>query len=201
MTSGRPPHLGASAFIFLCIAQLWSIALAMPMAQTPPAPVAAGDQAFAGFRAALDGYVALRTRVRDEVPPLRVTPNAQEIAQRSDALARAVARARRNDRSGQFFDTAAASAIRRSLAAALASTDDVGVLGLLNEDMTSFKEVRVHARYPVGYVLPTMPAVLLQALPPLPRQLEYRFIGRALILRDIDAAMIVDYMPDALPAR
>ena len=31
-------------------------------------------------------------------------------------------------------------------------------------------------------------------------QLEYRFIGRTLILRDIEAAMILDYLPNALPA-
>ena len=49
--------------------------------------------------------------------------------------------------------------------------------------------------------LPTMPAVLLQVLPTLPPQLEYRFIGRALILRDIDAALILDYLPDAITAR
>jgi hypothetical protein len=135
------------------------------------------------------------------VPPLRVTPNAQEIAQRSDAIARAITRVRQNARPGQFFDAASSAAIRRSLAAALAATDDAGVRALLAEDMTSFGDLKVHARYPVAFVLPTMPAVLLQALPTLPPQLEYRFIGRALILRDIDAALIVDYLPDAISAR
>ena len=159
------------------------------------------DQALSAFQTALDGYRSLRMRLSNEVPPLRVTPNAQEIVQASDALARAVTRARPAARPGQFFDAAASTEIRRRLAAALASTDDAAIRALLDEDMTSFSDVRVHARFPVGYVLPTTPAVLLHALPTLPSQLEYRFIGRTLILRDIDAALIVDLLPAALPAR
>ena len=159
------------------------------------------DRELAGFRAAVDGYVALRTRIRREVPPLRVTPSAKEIADRSDALARAVTRARQNAAQGQFFNASAAGAIRGTLAAALAAGDEPGIRALLDEDMTSFDSVRVHARYPVGFVLASTPPTLLHALPPLPPQLEYRFIGRALILRDIEAALIIDYLPDALPAR
>src|SRR5262249_52814705 len=40
-----------------------------------------------------------------------------------------------------------------------------------------------------------------EALPPLPRQLEYSFAGRALLVRDADANVIVDFLPDALPAQ
>src|SRR5262249_17909071 len=129
------------------------------MAMTPPAQAnaAADEQALVAFRAAVDGYVALRTRVRREVPPLRVTPNAREIEERSDALARAVTRGRRNASQGQFFDAAAGAAIRRSLVAALATTDEEGIRALLDEDMTSFDGVRVHARYPVGFALASTP--------------------------------------------
>jgi hypothetical protein len=199
MTTERSPRLPAAAIaaVFVLTLQPQPVAAAQPSQST----AAIDDKALAGFRTALDGYVALRTKIRSEVPPLRVTPNAQEIADRSDALARAVARGRRNAAQGQFFTAAAAAAIRRTLAAALAAGDEAGIRALLDEDMTSFSGVRVHARYPVGFVLASTPPTLLHALPPLPPQLEYRFIGRALILRDIEAALIVDYLPDALPAR
>ena len=197
MTCARSAHLCVATCLILLSIQPSSPVLARASRQAP----APDDQSLRGFRTALDGYVALRARVRNEVPPLQVTPNAQEIAQRSDAMARAITRVRQNAPRGQFFDAASSAAIRRSLAAAMAATDEAGVRALLAEDMTSFSDVKVHARYPVGFVLPTMPAVLLQVLPTLPPQLEYRFIGRALILRDIDAALILDYLPDAITAR
>jgi hypothetical protein len=46
---------------------------------------------------------------------------------------------------------------------------------------------------------PRVPPLLVEALPPLPRQLAYDFIGRALILRDVDAEVVADFLPDALP--
>jgi hypothetical protein len=36
-------------------------------------------------------------------------------------------------------------------------------------------------------------------LPPVPKELEYRLVGRSLVLRDRDAALVVDYLPEALP--
>jgi hypothetical protein len=45
----------------------------------------------------------------------------------------------------------------------------------------------------------TVPTVLLDALPPLPRELEYRFVGTTLVLRDIEAALILDYATGVLP--
>ena len=47
--------------------------------------------------------------------------------------------------------------------------------------------------------MPTMPPELLAALPRLPPELEYRFIDRDLVLRDIDANLIIDFVPEAIP--
>ena len=44
-----------------------------------------------------------------------------------------------------------------------------------------------------------MPPALLLRLPPLAPELQYRFIGRTLILLDVDANLVVDVLPDALP--
>jgi hypothetical protein len=38
--------------------------------------------------------------------------------------------------------------------------------------------------YPLGAPLSTVPATLLQRLPPLPEELRFRFVGTTLILRD-----------------
>jgi hypothetical protein len=57
---------------------------------------------------------------------------------------------------------------------------------------------KVNASYPDDTPLPTTPPQVLRNLPKLPEQLEYRFIGKTLVLRDVNADIIVDFMPNAL---
>ena len=53
--------------------------------------------------------------------------------------------------------------------------------------------------YPDGTPLSAVPPGLLRKLPVLPPELDYRFVGRDLILRDVDANIIVDYVLEAAP--
>ena len=56
-----------------------------------------------------------------------------------------------------------------------------------------------NAAYPEDKELVQMPPPLLLALPQLPKDLRYRFIGRSLVLMDRDGALILDVMRNALP--
>jgi len=58
----------------------------------------------------------------------------------------------------------------------------------------------INTDYPTTLPLATVPPSLLLKLPTLPEDLEYRFLGRHLILRDIKANLIVDFIPDVVPA-
>jgi hypothetical protein len=44
-----------------------------------------------------------------------------------------------------------------------------------------------------------MPPTLLMSFPRVPAELEYRFIGSTLILRDVGENLIIDLIPNALP--
>ena len=46
---------------------------------------------------------------------------------------------------------------------------------------------------------PRVPPRLMEILPPLPKQLEYDFVGRTIVVRDVDADVVIDFVPDALP--
>ena len=59
----------------------------------------------------------------------------------------------------------------------------------------------VHLRFPVAAPMATMPPSLLAALPPLPKGLEYRIVGEYLVLRDVEAALIIDFIPAAIPRK
>ncbi len=69
----------------------------------------------------------------------------------------------------------------------------------LAEDIPPGTLADVNATYPPALPLATFPASLLAALPPLPEDIEYRFVGRHLILRDVKANIIVDVLPNVLP--
>lgn len=51
-----------------------------------------------------------------------------------------------------------------------------------------------------GRPLSTMPPNLLAALPPLPRDIQYRFVERHLILLDTRTKLILDRIPYAIRA-
>jgi hypothetical protein len=57
---------------------------------------------------------------------------------------------------------------------------------------------RVNEPYPTSEALATFPPLLLQSLPRLADDLEYRYMGRHLIIRDGRTNLIVDYLPDVM---
>jgi hypothetical protein len=61
-------------------------------------------------------------------------------------------------------------------------------------------ELKVNTTYPSDSNVPlsTMPPNLLAVLPQLPMDVEYRVVGRHLILRDVDANIIVDFIYNAI---
>jgi hypothetical protein len=56
----------------------------------------------------------------------------------------------------------------------------------------------IDGTYPEGRTFSTMPALLLAQLPGLPHDIQFRFVGRDLILYDVRANTIIDRMPSAI---
>ena len=57
----------------------------------------------------------------------------------------------------------------------------------------------VNARYPDTVPVSTVPPQMLQTLPKLSEDLEYRFVHDDLILLDSHAHVIADFIPNAFP--
>ena len=58
--------------------------------------------------------------------------------------------------------------------------------------------LRVNAAWPPQIPFAFVPPQLLAALPTLPPELQYRIVGRSLVLWDHHANLIVDFLPRAL---
>ena len=60
---------------------------------------------------------------------------------------------------------------------------------------------QINGTYPDGKPLSTVPPNILAALPRLPDDIQYRFLGRHLILLDTRANVILDRIPYAIQCR
>lgn len=163
-----------------------------------PPRVNAYAAAVKAFRDRCDAYLALRDKADEGVPPLKETSDPTKLTAREQALGEAVRQARAGARQGDVFATDLASHIRRIIRDDWRRRSPADRKGLVQE-VPSGTLADVNSTYPSVLPLATFPPKLLAALPPLPETLEYRFVGRHLIIRDVTANIIVDVLANALP--
>lgn len=180
-----------------------AVLLAGGLAATPAAQntVEIRQQAaFTEFTRRLQAYTDLRSIAARTVPPLTVSADPAEIWHASDAVAFAIRAVRGDARQGDLFSPAIAVAFRIAVSAGCQGRD-AGLLEISPDEMeSSLPAAVVHGRWPMGAPLPMMPPDLLATLPPLPAGLEYRFMNQDLVLRDVDANLVIDFVPGAIPS-
>lgn len=160
------------------------------------------DQAaFRAFHAAVARYVAMQQKILTEVPGLTPNSTARELNEASDRLAAAMRRARPKAAQGEFFDKAASQVIRQRLNDALRAPAATVVIESIDDEAPETARPSIHLRFPEASALATMPPSLLGLLPPLPKELEYRIMGEDLVLRDVGAALVIDFIPRAVPRK
>jgi hypothetical protein len=152
------------------------------------------------FAQRVAAYAGLHQRMDAMLPPWKVTDDVDSIFRRRASLAAAIRAERPNARQGDIFQPSAASAVRGIFADALGEVDVEFMLqGLYEEcEMPAGYRPQVNTEYP-QWATHEMPYLLLSALPVLPAGVQYRLIDHDLLLWDVDANLIVDVLPDALP--
>jgi hypothetical protein len=167
------------------------------MAGTVPRPFkTANTHVPASFAVRVAEYVELHRYVVDGIGYSTLCADPEELARQAAELAAAVRASRPFAREGDIFTTEVAAAFRTRITLAVRpSPGDVTRAGTDDE----FVRVEVNATLPPGVGRPAWPAVF-NALPDLPAELEYRFVGRTLVLLDADANLVVDLLREALPA-
>ena len=148
------------------------------------------------FDAGVEQYVQMHRRLERLVPPPIITPDPFRLFVSRVALAEEIRRERSFAKQGDIFSPDIAAMFRQIVERTLRA-DRVNWAVFLDEDgMTLPIEVDVNGPYPAGGPVSTMSPTLLRALPRLPPELQYRFVNMHLILWDVHAGLIVDYVPD-----
>jgi len=183
---GRP----AARPIGLAIAAI----LAAAVEAWAQAPVNRDAAAVADFQKRVAAYIELRDKLADSLPPLKQTDDPAEIAVRQAALGGAIRAARAKARRGDIITSDVASIFRRVLKNDYRRRP-AAERRVMREEIPNFRPT-VNQVYPSIWPLASFPASLLDVMPPLPEPLEYRLLSESLILRDVTANIIVDFILD-----
>jgi hypothetical protein len=198
----------AGLTVALTAIALASAGSSRPALRAAPASIAQADKqrvnpnakAIADFQEEVAEYIELHHKLDGTLPALSKDASAEEIDQHQRALGRLIQQARKNEKAGDIFERDVRPVLRRLLYGLFTGPDGQKLrMAVMEENPGEVVKLVVNGRYPDTVPLSSMPPQILQALPPLPHELEYRFIETSLILLDVRAHIIVDYLTGAVP--
>ena len=162
--------------------------------ETPHFTIEVVGHIVADFSARVQDYYDLRTQLESGLPALVVTDDPQQIRRAEAALARRIRLARAGATQGDIFTPAISVELRKILVLAMNADRWAAIM----DDNPGEFAHHVNDTYSKKRALSTVPPTILAVLPTLPDDIEYRFVGRRLILRDTRANVILDWMCDAI---
>jgi hypothetical protein len=152
------------------------------------------------FNERIEQYMDVRKRAAKGAEPLKETDDPGRIKAAQDERGAAIRALRANAKAGDIFTAEIRHTFRQLLAPELKGEEGRDTKQVIKDDAPAPGAVplKVNAKYPEGAPLPTVPAALLASLPQLPKGLEYRILGKDLVLLDSDANLIVDFIRNAI---
>lgn len=168
-------------------------------------------EALEEFEERVERYVKLHKKAAKAltVPPPGPQATPQQIVTHQRALADAIRALRMGARQGYVFVPDCQAFFKRVITAELSGRAGASARMAVLEgnppveidgDDRMAVRLAINANYPEAAPVSTVPPSVLLSLPNLPEKfVEYRFVNRDLVLRDVGANMIVDFITGATP--
>jgi hypothetical protein len=174
---------------------------AKPDVKQGPVPDTADEQkTLDEFKKRIDQYYELHKQAEAKLPKLPTEATPIQIDQNQRELGRLISEARAGAKQGELFTPAMETLLRKHLARIFNNpTDGAAVKGSVMDENPTGVTLTVNGRYPDDVPISTMPPDLLQILPKMPEEFEYRFVGRHLVVLDVHAHLIADFVTNAIP--
>ena len=210
-SSTRRSHLSGARTSLVMVGLSLGILLTPPLVAVAPAGppgnvqgsaqrVNPNAKAIADFQDKVREYVELHRKLERTLPSLPKEASPEAIDQHQRALERLIQHARKDASVGAIFVREVRPVLRRLLAGLFAGPDGKKLrMAVMEENPGEAVKLEVNGRYPDTIPLSSVPPQILRALPPLPDELAYRFIQTTLILLDVHAHIIADYLTGAVP--
>ena len=164
---------------------------------TPDIRVQVWGYIVADFSTRVWNYFELRSELEKGLPALTVTDDPAEIGRAVHALAKRIRVARAGAKEGDMFTPTISVEFRKALILEMNANTWAAIM----DDNPGEFSNQINGSYPDGKPLSTVPPNILAALPRLPDDIQYRFLGRHLILLDTRANVILDRIPYAIQCR
>ncbi len=195
----RFPKLGRVLLALLVVSVAGQACSRKPVEAPEAAPRSTNeDRIIADFKARLSKYEAVSSKHRGDVFPPGQETKSEEIHKRQKELASRIVASLPGWQQGNIFAPEIAALVKRRLAEAMSGAEGANNRAAIFDDAPPAQKVIVMTEYPSGAPVATVPAEILKLLPVLPKELEYRFVGRDLILFDVSAYLMVDVIAEAI---
>jgi hypothetical protein len=186
------------AFLILVLA-----ADCLLLAQTPrPNSSTNQDSVVIGkFETRVADYAKLSKKAASGPAAPKQTDSAAKLKEYQLALAARIKAARPQAKQGDIFSPDVTKIFQRLIAAPFSGPKGEKVrASLRHAEPVKPLNLQVNETYPEGVPLQSTPPSLLLDLPKLRPEVEYRIVGRDLVLRDVKANLIVDFISNVIPA-
>ena len=151
------------------------------------------------FSQRVDEFVRLHKSVEATLPKLKPTDLPEMITAHQQALARKIREARPRAQRGDIFTDEAREAFRHAVRSEFQGPHASNVRAtILQGDPVKAVRLRVNQPYPDGVPYTTVPPTMLLRLPKLPDEVAYRIVDRDLVLVDVKANLVVDWIPEVI---
>jgi len=156
------------------------------------------DAALQVFQERVESYAALHRRLAPPPPAAMSTDPIARLLTRN-YVASAVRSARRYAQQGEIFAPEIATLFRWMLADSIGELDGESFLTTLNGGVPVPRGLHPTVNEPYTMVpLYRLPTTVRLGLPQLPPELDYRLAAHDLVLWDIYAGIVVDFVPDVV---
>jgi hypothetical protein len=174
-----------------------------PQVQNQPAQPPAPDLKSPGFQEFSDRvqkYVQLHKSVEATLPKLKATNEPELIVAHQKILARKIKAARAHAKRGDIFTPAAKEDFVKAISSEFQGPQAPHAKATIKQG-APLKEVHLHVNeiYPESIPYTSVPPTMLQKLPKLPEEVAYRAVSSDLVLLDVKANLVVDYLRGVLP--
>ena len=174
---------------------------AVPGRAASPAdqPVNADAKAVAGFLDRINQYAALHQRLENSLPKLSKESTPEQIDTHQRALTKLIQDARKDAKTGDLFTPESQAVFKQLLAKVFGGPDGAALKASIMDENPGVPSLKVNDRYPDNVPVSTIPPQVLEGLPKLPEEMEFRFVGNDMILMDTHAHMVADFVRNAFP--
>lgn len=168
-------------------------------ASAPDQPVNADAKAVAGFLDRVNQYAALHQKLENTLPKLSKESTPELIDRHQRALGKSIQDARKDAKPGDLFTPESQVVFKRLLARVFGGPDGAALKASIMDENPGVANLKVNDRYPDTVPVSTIPPQVLEGLPKLPEEMEFRFVGNDMILMDTHAHIVADIVKNAFP--